>query len=219
MNAKILIAGASGMIGGLILDQCLESEEVGEVVSLVRKPSTQGHPKLTEVVVPDFTDYTELQQYFKDVKAAFFCVGVYTGTVPDDEFKKITVDYAVAFAVALYHNSPDVNLCFLSGAGADRDGKSRMSFARYKGMAENSILELGLREVHFFRPGYIYPVTKRKEPNMMYRFMRMLYPVLKPFFKSTSVASTDLARAMYITAMSGNQPETLENKDILAVVA
>jgi len=214
---KAIITGGTGMIGNLILNHCLDSAKISEVISLVRKPKGTAHAKLKEVVVKDFTDYSQHQALFQNVDFAFFCIGVYTGQVEDELFKKITVDYAVEFASALKEKSPKSTFCFLSGGGSDRTEKSRTAFARYKGMAENQIHDLGLN-FHSFRPAYIYPVTARKEPNLMYRFSRTLYPVIKLFGDNVSIKSTELAAAMFNVAMNGADQEILENKDILTHV-
>lgn len=217
MGKKVIIAGASGMVGGLILRRALESEDVGNVVSLVRRPSGGAHSKLEEVIVGDFGSYAAAAEKFKGVDAAFFCVGAYTGSVPDEEFRKITFDYAVAFARALKENSPSAALCLLSGAGADRTGKSRFSFARYKGLAEDAISKMGLR-FSAFRPGYIYPDTPRKEPNFSYRAMRLFYPAFKLLGRGFSIRSTELAEAMLRAGLYGTDKEILENADILSLL-
>lgn len=213
---KVLIAGGSGMVGQLILLNALRDEGVSEVVSLVRRKSDLKHEKLTEIVVSDFKSYLANEEQFKGVGIAFFCIGVYTGAVPDDKFKEITVDYAVGFAKMLQQNSSDARLCFLSGAGADRKEKSRMSFAKYKGMAENQIASMNLGGFHSFRPGYIYPVTQRSEPNFTYKITRFLYPVIRLFGKNTSIKSTELAKAMFGIGLAGYDQEILENRDIRA---
>ncbi len=212
----VLIAGASGMVGNLLLKKCLSSDKVTRVISLVRRKRSENHPKLQEVIIEDFSDYSIHQSLFQQIDAAFFCIGVYTGQVPDEAFKTITVTYAVAFAKALKANSPDANLCLLSGKGADKTEKSKAAFARYKGMAENGISKTGL---HFysFRPGYIYPVTPRKEPNLMYSFTRVLYPLLKLLGKDVSIKSTELASAMFWVGLEGAKKELLENRDILEI--
>src|SRR5690606_21721791 len=128
---KVIITGGTGMVGGLVLAKCLHSEKITEVVSVVRKPTGQKHHKLSEIVLSDFEIYSQHEKLFKDIGIAFFCLGVYTGQVPDNLFKKITVDYAVAFAKTLEKNSPKATICLLSGAGADRTEKSKTSFARY----------------------------------------------------------------------------------------
>jgi len=210
---KVLIAGASGMIGSLILDRCLFATEVNKVVSLVRKKSDNSHKKLEEIVVSDFSALSAYTERLQNVDAAFFCIGVYTGAVPDDTFKEITVDYAVSFASALARQSPKATLSFLSGQGADRTEKSRTSFAKYKGMAENQISALELN-FHAFRPGYIYPVVPRNEPNFIYKAMRVMYPLVKMMGANMSIQSTELANAMYEVAMKGYDKEVLENRDI-----
>ena len=213
---NIIIAGATGMVGSLVLKHCLSSAEINQVISLVRKKTNNNHPKLKEVVITNFEDYTTQTNLFQNIDAAYFCIGVYTGQVPDDVFKKITVDYAVAFAESLKTNSPQATLCLLSGAGADRTEKSRVSFAKYKGMAENQISKMGLLGFYTFRPGYIYPVEKRVEPNLMYSVSRALYPLLKILMgKNSSIKSTELAAAMFNVGSNGAKQEILENRDIL----
>jgi len=214
---KAIIAGGTGMVGSLVLGRCLQSNDISEVVSLVRKSTKTNHEKLQEVAIQDFEDYSDHQHLFKDVDVAFFCIGVYTGQVKDDVFKKITVNYAVSFAEALEKNSPNARICLLSGAGADRSEKSRTSFARYKGMAENQIDSLNLI-FHSLRPGYIYPVTPRKEPNLMYKITRALYPVIKLFGKNSSITSEQLALGIFNVGLNGADKTILENRDILDYV-
>jgi uncharacterized protein YbjT (DUF2867 family) len=211
----VIITGGTGMVGNLVLRNGLDSDKITEVRNLVRKPTGFKHPKLKETVIKDFEDYSKHMYLFKDIDVAYFCLGVYTGQVPDDEFKKITVNYSVEFARALKKESPEATLCLLSGAGADRTEKSKTSFAHYKGMAENQIFRLGLN-AYSFRPAYIYPVEPRKEPNVGYRIMKVFYPVLKAF--GLSVRSTDLAKAMFNIGLSGAEKNVLENKDILKYV-
>lgn len=205
------------MIGGIILRECLASNDVAKVTSIARKPGGIEHPKLEEVIHSDFTSYAGLEEHFKNIDAAHFCVGVYTGQVPDDKFKVITVDFAKAFADAVKDNSPKATLCFLSGAGADQKEKSRVSFARYKGMAENYLLAKSFDGLYIFRPGYIYPVEKRKEPNWTYSLMRKLYPLFKTFYSSGMITSEELAKAMFKAGMEGAHRTVLENQEIKKV--
>lgn len=215
---KVLLTGATGMIGGLILEQCLAADKINQVISFVRKQSGQVHPKLTEVVVANFCDYSVHKDLFAEVDTAYFCLGAYTGQVSNDMLKLITVDYAVAFAVAfarqLSISSPNAKFCLLSGAGADRTEKSKTPFALYKGMAENQIASLQL-DSYSFRPGYIYPVTPRKEPNFAYRVFRFLYPLVRLFGNEYSIRSTDLAEAMFQVGLFGAEQMILENQDIV----
>jgi uncharacterized protein YbjT (DUF2867 family) len=210
---KVLIAGGTGMIGGLILEYCLKSIEVYAVISLVRKPTATKHSKLNEIVIENFEDYSKHIHLFKGIDVAFFCIGVYTGQVPDAMFKLITVNYAVEFATALKRESPKATLCLLSGMGADRTEKSRTPFAKYKGMAENQISAMNLK-FYAFRPGYIYPVNPRKEPNIGYHFFRFIYPFTKYLGKGASIKSTELAKAIFKVGLNGAETEILENREI-----
>lgn len=212
---NVIIAGSSGMVGNLVLDNCFNSDKIEEIITLVRKPSSvKPKNKTKEVVIADFENYGTHDSIFQITDIAFFCIGVYTGQVSDEQFKKITVNYAVKFAAEMKRKSPNATLCLLSGVGADRTEKSKASFARYKGMAENQISDLGLK-FHSFRPTYIYPVTARKEPNLMYRISKTLYPLIKLMGNNASIKSTELADAMFNVGVYGADKEILENKDIL----
>lgn len=211
---KVIITGATGMIGGLILQKCLKSSKIGDIISVVRRSSGVQHPKLKEIILTDFNDYSTVEKELKEAHTAYFCLGVYTGQLPDDQFKVITVDYAKAFADAVKKANPNINFSFLSGAGADLKEKSRMSFAKYKGMAENHLLQSNFKALNIFRPGYIYPVEKRKEPNFSYRLFRFLYPALKAVMASSSITSEELAEAMFQSGIQSNNFGILENKQI-----
>jgi uncharacterized protein YbjT (DUF2867 family) len=214
---KVLIAGSTGMIGGLILDECLNRYDIEEVRVINRKSLSRRHPKLNEVIVSNFSDFSLSSAVFEDIDMAFFCVGVYSGQVKDDLLKEITVTMAIAFGSALAEGSPQANFCFLSRAGADRSEKSRISFARYKGMAENKLATFKSKGSYFFRPVYIYPVQARKEPNAMYRLRSMLYPIIKLKGVNSSIRSTQLASAMIKVGFHGFEEQILENRDIVMV--
>ncbi len=211
---NVLIMGSTGMIGKIILRECLQSEKVRRVTTIVRKATGMSHAKLNEVVHGDYLNYDPIDYHFEQIDAAYFCIGVYTGQLPDKEFKTITVDYTKVFADVLKKGSPNATVCFLSGDGADQTEKSKMSFAKYKGMAENYLVQKEFKHLHLFRPGYIYPVEKRTEPNLMYQTMRFLYPILKGLLSKTSITSEELAKSMFKAGLDGNAPQVLENVDI-----
>lgn len=213
---NIIITGSTGMVGSAALKKCLARKDVGKVTSIVRRSSGITHPKLTEVIHDSFEDFSGISEYLKDQDGCVYCIGIYTGQVPDDEFCKITVDYTKAFASELKKQSPDVTFCFLSGMGADRNEKARAIFAREKGKAENYLIGLGFDKLRIFRPGYIYPVEPRKEPNFSYKLMRVMYKPFFSHFKSLSVTSHRLAAVMVDAAVTGRGQETMENNDIMA---
>jgi uncharacterized protein YbjT (DUF2867 family) len=216
---RLVIAGASGMVGGYALRCSLESPRVGRVTSIGRKKLGMSHPKLTEVVHRDFADCSSLGETLSGQDAALFCLGAYTGAVSDAELRTITVDYAVEFARVLRGSSPGAAFSFLSGNGADPTGRSRIPFARYKGEAENALLAAGFPQVYIFRPAYIYPVEPRKEPNFGYRLLRAIYPAFRIVFPNQVIRADDLARVMVGAAVrgTGNRGPIFENRDIRAL--
>lgn len=214
---NIVLTGGTGMVGGLALRLCLEHPAVSSVTAIGRRATGVAHPKLREVIHADFSDCSPLAEALAGCDLALFCIGVYTGALPDEEFRKITVDHTAEFARALYEQSPGAAFCFLSGQGADPGGKSRMSFARYKGMAEKALLSAGFCRVHIFRPGYIYPITPRREPNASYSLMRALYPLIRRIHPNIGLSSDELARAMVETGLDGGRAggkSILENRYI-----
>jgi uncharacterized protein YbjT (DUF2867 family) len=220
-HMRLVIVGATGMVGGYALRYALDLPAVKRVVSISRRKTGISHPKLDEVLHQDFSDCSELAQTLAGQDAAVFCLGVYTGTVTDAEMRTITVDYTVEFARVFRRGSPDASLTFLSGSGADPTGRSRMAFARYKGEAEEALLGSGFPRLYIFRPAYIYPVEPRKEPNFSYRLLRSVYPVFQILFPNQVIRADDLARSMVDVAIrtgAGTERVILENRDIRSMV-
>ncbi|WP_018612153.1 NAD(P)H-binding protein [Segetibacter koreensis] len=211
---NIIIAGSTGMIGNLILQNCLKRNDVQKVTSITRRRSQINDVKLVEVLHTDFLNYDSVNEYFKNQDICFYCIGVYTGQVPRNEFRKITVDYTNAFAKALKENSPEATFCFLSGQGADQSEKSVMMFAKDKGIAENILLSYDFPHTYIFRPGYIYPVTPRKEPNVTYKIMRGIYPFLNRVYHSGVINSEELSNAMVDIGINSGNKIIYENNDI-----
>ena len=216
MKKTVLITGATGMIGSLILQHCFQSNRVSTVVSLVRRPSGVIDEKLNEIVVKDFLALDANAHYFNNIDVVYYCLGVYTGAVDREAFRQITVDYPEILARILISNNPDLRFCLLSGAGADRTQKSRVMFANDKGTIENLLSNMGFVGFHSFRPGYIYPVTPRNEPGLGYRILRWMYPIIKLLGNGSSIRSIDLAKAMFDIGLTGDAPEVLENKAIVS---
>lgn len=214
MSKKVVITGSTGMIGSKILQLCLHSSEINEVISLVRKPTGLTHQKYFEVVVPDFLNYENYVQHFNNVDIVFYCLGVYTGAVPPVEFRKINFDYPYNLAKTIHSYSPQATFCLLSGQGADRSEKSTMQFARDKGAIENALSALHFKSFYTFRPGYIYPTKKRKEPNTFYKLSRLLYPILKLLGNNLSITDEQLASTIFTVGLNGYPSEILENKDM-----
>jgi uncharacterized protein YbjT (DUF2867 family) len=218
---RLVILGATGMVGGYALRYALQRPDVEHVTSVGRRKLGISHSKLTEVLHPDFADCSALAETLTGRDAAIFCLGTYTGVVTNTELRRITVDYTVEFARILRASSPDAAFSFLSGSGADPTGRSRIAFARYKGEAEKALLAAGFPRVYIFRPAYIYPVEPRKEPNFSYRLLRAIYPAFRVLFPNQVIRADDLARAMVEVAVQptgDGEVFVFENRDIRAMV-
>jgi uncharacterized protein YbjT (DUF2867 family) len=220
-QTHIAIVGATGMVGGYALRYALEDPAVSRVTAIGRRKLGILHPKLDEVVHTDFADCSALAEPLSGQDAAVYCIGAYTGAVPDAVLRKITVDYTTEFARVLRGSSSDAVFSFLSGSGADPTGRSRMPYARYKGEAEKALLAAGFPCVYIFRPAYIYPVEPRKEPNFSYRLLRGIYPAFRVLFPNQVIPADDLGHAMVDVAVRGGGERggvVLENRDIRAMV-
>jgi len=217
---RLALVGATGMVGGYALRYALDDPDVERVTAIGRRTLGISHPKLQEVLHRDFADCSALAGVLSDQDAAVFCLGAYTGAVPDAELRKTTVDYPIEFARVLHGSSPSAAFAFLSGSGADPTGRSRIAFARYKGEAEKALLAAGFSHVYLFRPAYIYPVEPRNEPNAGYRLLRAIYPVFRVVFPNQVIRADDLARVMVNVAVRGageRREPVFENRDIRAM--
>jgi len=219
---RLVIVGATGMVGGYALRYALENPAIASVTTIGRRKLGISHPKLKEVLHQDFADCSALAGTLVGQDAAIFCLGTYTGSVPEAEFRTITVDYPTEFARVLRLSSPDAAFSFLSGNGADPTGRSRIPFARYKGQAETALLAARFPRLYIFRPAYIYPVDPRKEPNFSYRLLRAIYPFFRVVFPNQVIRADDLAGAMVdivVREAGKSRSLVLENRDIRAMVS
>jgi uncharacterized protein YbjT (DUF2867 family) len=218
---RLVIVGASGMVGGYALRYALDNSTVERVTSIGRKTLGISHPKLKEVLHQNFAECSALADALLGQDAAVYCLGTYTGSVSDAELRAITADYTIEFARVLRNSSPNSAFSFLSGNGADPTGRSRFAFARYKGEAEKALVAAGFPRVYLFRPAYIYPVQPRQEPNFNYRLIRALYPVFRLLFPNQVIRADDLGWAMVDVVLRQTQERqglVFENRDIRAMV-
>jgi len=214
---RLVIVGATGMVGGYALRCALDHPAVGTATAIGRKPTGLSHPKLKEVFHQDFADCSALAGALSGQDAALFCLGAYTGAVADAELRRITVDYTIEFARVLHGSSPTATFAFLSAGGADPTGRSRRAYARYKGEPEKALAAAGFPRLYILRPAYIYPVQPRREPNFSYRLLRAIYPAFRVLFPNQVIRADDLARTMVDVAVRGTEEGrtlVLENRDI-----
>jgi len=218
---RLVMVGATGMVGGYALRYALDNPAVKSVTSIGRKKLGVKHPKLKEVVHENFADCSALADMLSERDAAVYCLGAYTGSVSDAQLRIITASYTIEFARVLRTSSPNAAFSFLSGNGADQTGRSRIAFARYKGEAEKALIAAGFPRIFLFRPAYIYPVQPRKEPNVSYRLLRAAYPVFRLLFPNQVIRADDLAWAMVDVVLRQTQERqglVFENRDIRAMV-
>ncbi|GHH79117.1 epimerase [Streptomyces sulfonofaciens] len=216
---KVVLFGASGMVGHGALAACLDNPGVTEVVAVVRRPLGLTHPKLREVVHDDFTDLTGLADDFAGTGACFFCLGTSSAGRTEAEYTRITRDYALAAAEALLPVRPAPVFVYVSGEGADR--ASRTMWARVKGTTEDALHELPLR-THVVRPGYIRPVRGARSRTRSYRLMyaatSWLYPVLRRLMPRHTTTTEALGRAMLALArQDGREPRLLTSAEVNAL--
>jgi uncharacterized protein YbjT (DUF2867 family) len=218
---RLVIVGATGMVGGYAVRSALNNSAVKSVTSIGRKRLGIRHPKLKQVLHQNFADCSPLADVLSAQDAVVYCLGSYTGSVSDEQLRVITADYTIEFARVFRGSSPNAGFSFLSGNGADPSGRSRLAFARYKGQAENALLATGFPRVYIFRPAYIYPVEPRREPNFSHRLLRAIYPVFRVLVPNQAIRADDLGRVMVDFAISETRESrniVLENRHIRAMV-
>lgn len=215
MNA--LIFGATGMIGGGVLTECLDDDYVESVVSVGRAPSGRRHAKLREVLVPNLFDLREYGDALGPFDAVLYCLGVSSAGMSEAEYRRVTYDLTVAVADVVEGLNPRCRFCFISGQGS---GSGRAMWARVKGEAEQALLERPFA-THVFRPGLIQPVKRARSRTPLYRVIYTLVgpalPILRRLMPGAITTTEILGRAMIRVAANGHERRVLEPPDINAV--
>jgi uncharacterized protein YbjT (DUF2867 family) len=217
---KVILFGASGMVGQAVLQECLRSDEVEGVLSIGRRASRQQHPKLREIVHQDFADFFEIEGELSGYDACFFCLGVSSLGMKERDYRWVTYEFALAAARTLARLNPGMTFIYVSGAGTDSSGRGSTMWARVKGQTENAIFEL-FPKAYAFRPAYIQPlggiVPKTMWLRALYAVVAPLYPVWKALFPNYVTTTAQVGRAMIHVAREGAPQRVLENRDINAM--
>jgi uncharacterized protein YbjT (DUF2867 family) len=220
---KVIVVGATGMVGQGVLRECLRDPGVERVLVVGRRTLGQSDAKLVERVVPELTDLSALEREgeLAGWDACFFCLGVTSVGLKEDQYRKVTYDITEAFVRALARQSPGLTFVFVSGRGTDSSEKGPVMWARVKGAAENLVLHAGFKAAYMFRPGVIQPLHGIRSRTPAYRFLYALFsPVfaLMKLFSPSSIATTEtVGRAMLAAARRGAPKTILENADINAL--
>jgi len=215
---KVLLFGASGMVGQGVLRECLLDPEVNSVLSIVRSSTGQQHEKLREIIHKDFLDFSSLESELSGVEACFFCLGVSSAGMPEENYRRVTYSITLAAAQSLLKLNPGMTFIYVSGAGTDSSGRGRVMWARVKGQTENALLRLPFKAAYMFRPAFIVPLHGIKSRTRLYRFSyALLSPVfwlLKGRFPKYVTTTEKLGKAMLAAAKRGAPRPVLESADI-----
>lgn len=211
---RVIITGATGMVGEGVLLECLNNNEVTEVLSISRKSCGIAHPKMKELLVADFTRLSDYQQEIADYDACFFCAGISSIGMSEEKFRHITYVTTLAFAKALLEVNPKMTFIYVSGASTDSTEKGKVMWARVKGKTENDLNALGFHQEFNFRPGGMLAYPGQKHANKMYV---IIAKILKFFAPSYIISLSDVGKAMIYLVKNGYDKSNLEIKDIKAL--
>jgi uncharacterized protein YbjT (DUF2867 family) len=215
MKIKAIVTGATGMVGEGVLHECLQHPQVEQVLVVGRRSCGVTHPKLKELLIPDFFDLSSIQNHVMGYNACFFCLGVSSIGMTEPEFHKLTYELTMNFATALATRNPEMTFCYISGAGTNEKG--RMMWARVKGKTEGDLTRLGFAHAYNFRPGIIKPTKGLKNTLSFYHYLGWLIPVIKLIAPGNVSSLKEIGLAMINAASKGYQKQVLEVRDIVAL--
>lgn len=219
---NVLIVGATGMIGKGVLKECLRSHQITEVVTVSRLPLAENSDRLRQIVRDNFDKIDRDKAFLSltDLDACFYCLGISSSGIKEQEYNALTHDLTLKFAQPLSKQNAKMTFIYVSAVGADTSQQGRTMWARIKGKTENALKNIGFSRVYFFRPGLIQPLngiqSKTKSYRIMYKLMAPVFPLLKMVAPSSFVTTEQIGVAMINLAKDGYQKQTLEVEDILA---
>ena len=218
---KVILFGATGMVGQGVLRECLLAKDVERVLAVGRSASGRRHEKLRELVAPDLFDLGRHAAELEGFDACLFCLGVSSAGMPEPEYRRITKDLTLSVAGLLARLAPAMTFIYVSGSGTDSTERGRLMWARVKGETENALRRLPFRAVHLFRPAYIQPVhgatSRNRWATLLYGVLGPLYPVWKALFPKWVTTTEQVGRAMLAAVRQGAPGRVLEPSDINAL--
>ena len=215
MKVKAIITGASGMVGEGVLHECLQSNDVEDVLVVGRKSCGYTHLKLKEIVHTNLYDLSSIEDQLKGYNACFFCLGMSSVGVKEPEFTKVTYELTMHFAQTLCRLNPGMTFCYISGSGTNEKGK--LMWQRVKGKTETDLTKLPFKQVYNFRPGIIKPTKGLKNTLSLYKWMGWLLPVINTISPISVVTLKQIGDAMINVTQKGYEKKILEVKDIITV--
>jgi uncharacterized protein YbjT (DUF2867 family) len=216
MPINPIIFGSTGMVGQAVLLECLEDINVQSILLINRRPVHIRHEKVKEIIHLDFNDFSSLTKEFSGYDTCFFCLGISSVGLSEEEYHRTTYDITIRAAETLSSTGKPFIFCYVSGAGTDSSEKGRSMWARVKGKTENKLFSL-FEHAYMFRPGYIQPLKGIRSRtwlyNAIYAVFTPAYFLLKPF-KSLVTDTTRLGKAMIRVVTKSYEKKILENRDI-----
>ncbi len=212
---KVILTGATGMVGEGVLLECLQNPAVDQVLLINRKPyAGPAHPKLHEAIVPDFLHLESVTAQLAGYDACFFCAGVSSAGMKEPEYTHITYNLTLHFAETLARLNPHMTFCYISGAMTDSSEKGHTMWARVKGRTENALMRLPFRQVYNLRPGFMKATPGQQNIKVYYHLIGWAYPLLRTFFPNYASTLQEVALAMIHAVTRGYPKHILEIKDI-----
>ena len=214
MKIRAIITGVTGMVGEGVLHECLQHPDVEHVLVINRKPCGVSHPKLTEIIHKDFFDLSAIKSQLSNYNACYFCLGVSSAGLKEEEYSRLSFDLTVHMAEMLAGLNPYMVFCYVSGMGTDSTELGKRMWARVKGKTENHLMQLPFKKAYMFRPAYINPIKGLKNTHKSYYAFMWLFPILRRLFPNVTVSLKELGIAMIHTVTKGYDQSILESKDI-----
>ncbi|WP_233836979.1 NAD-dependent epimerase/dehydratase family protein [Paraburkholderia sp. ZP32-5] len=220
---KVLIYGATGMVGQGVLRECLRARDVELVQTVGRRETGIEHPKLREKVLADLADSRTIEPDLSGFDACYFCLGVSSFGMSEADYTRVTYDLTLAIATTLARLNPRMTFVYVSGSGTDSSERGRTMWARVKGRTENALQRLPFRAVYLFRPGAIEPLegirSKTRMYHLVYMLTKPLWPLLRVVLGDRLVTTADVGRAMLAVTTRGAPKNVLEARDLHAIAA
>lgn len=214
MGIKVIITGASGLVGEGVLLECLRNPEVQEILMVNRKPNAVRHAKLKEYILPDFLNFEKFNEQISDYNACFYCAGISSAGMKEAEYSMITYDTPLHFADKILQLNPDIVFVHISGGHTDSSEKGKIMWARVKGKAENALMRLPFKKVYNFRPGLMKPTEGQQNVKGYYKIINWLFPIFSALFPAHVITLKELGSAMINSVIRGYSKQVLEVKDI-----
>jgi uncharacterized protein YbjT (DUF2867 family) len=216
---KVILFGATGMVGQGVLRECLADPDVTAVLVLGRSSIGQSHPKLREILHKNFENFSNLTGDLSGYDACFFCLGVSSAGMTEKDYRHVTYDFTLAAGSVLARLNPDMTFTYVTGMGTDSTEKGQVMWARVKGETENALLKLPFKAAYMFRPGAIQPLDgilpKNKWLRILITLLGPLFPLVKWLFPKQITDTRQIGRAMIKAARNGAPKNVLEAGDII----